>query len=226
MTTPPEFHVRTLSRMIEEGYRRETWNTMSPEERDWVLLQLVHGSSRTVAHMEQLLRDHGILATRNLVPSSAQAMSDWAQRQIVRDTISEKMEKRTTNENECYGTRSIYVASKAKHGGMWRGYRGRGWPIISSWIDRDGVGEIKDWAQHWSMCITEAMSSDVVLWYHEDGETPKGSMVEVGAALAMGHPVILCCDEPVGTWYRHPNVTTIDKLDLASALHTAAFEPT
>lgn len=41
MTTKLMLSVTELRRMTEESYRRTVWDVMPPEERDWVLLQLL-----------------------------------------------------------------------------------------------------------------------------------------------------------------------------------------
>lgn len=57
---------------------------------------------------------------------------------------------------------SIYVASRAsipERGAMWRHYRSRGVPIISSWIDEDGEGETSDFTLLWMRIESEIAES-------------------------------------------------------------------
>lgn len=83
----------------------------------------------------------------------------------------------------------LYVASKTKHASRWRELRARGWLVVASWIDEAGEGETTDFADLAVRCIQEAANADFVLLYVEAGETQKGSLVEVGAALAAGKQV-------------------------------------
>lgn len=99
----------------------------------------------------------------------------------------------------------IYTASKVIHAGMWLSYRHRGWPIIATWIDEAGEGESASLEDLWVRCIKEASSAAVVLLYCEPGETLKGALVEVGAALASGVPVLVVGDVQA-SWVNHPLV--------------------
>jgi len=111
---------------------------------------------------------------------------------------------------ECGG---IYVASKAKHGAMWRKYRAEGMPITSTWIDESEHGQTADWADLWQRAIHEASTCAAMIIYSEDGETQKGQLVELGAALAHDRPVYA-----VGFTDRsknHPNVLCVESLSVA-----------
>ena len=107
---------------------------------------------------------------------------------------------------------SIYVASRAHHGPLWRQYRADGRNIISSWIDVAGENEIDDWPSFWADCTNEAILADVVVAYHEPGDDPwKGALIEIGAALGHANAVHLV-GSPAGSWTKHPDVTGFDTL--------------
>lgn len=109
----------------------------------------------------------------------------------------------------------IYVASKSKHAAMWRSYRER-YPITSTWIDEAEKGQTRNVSEFWSRCLSEVADSNVLILYTEEGETQKGALVEVGAALASG--VFVLVVGPVNqTWIEHPLVTRAETL-------TRAFE--
>jgi len=85
----------------------------------------------------------------------------------------------------------IYVASKAvAHSPQWREMRAAGWPIVSRWIDQGGQDDIGNWPELWDMCFEDLSCAAVCLAYKEPGETLKGGLIEIGAALSMGIPVI------------------------------------
>lgn len=85
----------------------------------------------------------------------------------------------------------IYMASKAvAHGPRWRALREQGFPILSSWIDESDPGLTLDWPDLWERCLSEVKSAAALIVYLEPGEVLKGAWIEVGAALALGIPVI------------------------------------
>jgi len=96
----------------------------------------------------------------------------------------------------------IYIASKTKHADRWRALRAGGAPIISSWIDED---EPTSYPEFWGRCLREIAHATSMVLYHEEGEVPKGSFVEVGAALAHLIPVFVVGDPP-GTFVHYPLV--------------------
>ncbi len=99
----------------------------------------------------------------------------------------------------------IYMASKAVHGPRWRKLRDAGWPIISTWIDEAEAGRTTDWADLWDRCATEPARAAVTVLYAKEGETLKGALAEIGAALSHGRKVIVV--GPVDhTWTKHRNV--------------------
>jgi hypothetical protein len=103
----------------------------------------------------------------------------------------------------------IYVASKTYHAAIWRNFRAQGQPIISTWIDEAGPGESRDRADLWRRCIAEASRCWALILFAEDGETLKGALLETGAALAHGRPVILFGNAPRWTFEDHPLVTRV-----------------
>ena len=111
----------------------------------------------------------------------------------------------------------IYVASKSKHAPMWRQLRADGLNIISTWIDFDGEGVIDDWPSFWAGCTDEAVLADLVLAYHEPGDTWKGALVEIGAALGHATEVIVV-GHPEGSWTEHPDVSLVETMDAALIL--------
>jgi len=83
----------------------------------------------------------------------------------------------------------VYIASKTKHAEHWRGWRSRGLPVISTWIDEAGPGESADLSNLWQRCISEASNCELLVCYREDGDVLKGAFIELGAALANGRDV-------------------------------------
>ncbi len=83
----------------------------------------------------------------------------------------------------------IYIASKAKHGTRWQALRASGVPIVSTWIDESGEGQTSDWGDLWARSVREASTASAFVMYVEPGETHRGSLVEIGAAILAGVPV-------------------------------------
>ena len=86
--------------------------------------------------------------------------------------------------------RGIYIASKTRHADRWKALRAAGEPIISTWIDEAGPGESSDLNDLWARCIREASSCEVLIAYREPEDILKGAWIEIGAALAVGIPVV------------------------------------
>ena len=87
----------------------------------------------------------------------------------------------------------IYIASKCCHAPKWRELDKR-YPIKASWIYQAGPGETQDYIDLWLTCIQEAREAQAFIFYHEPGETPKGSLIELGIALASHVPCIMVGD--------------------------------
>lgn len=110
----------------------------------------------------------------------------------------------------------IYIASKARHRVEWRRFREAGHNIISRWIDTpDQLIDTSrdpglDYVKLWTHCIEDVLNCDVLILYCGPGETMKGALVELGAAI--GHnKTILVVGYPKdihenGTWISHPLV--------------------
>lgn len=111
----------------------------------------------------------------------------------------------------------IYVASKTKHADLWRAWRDTGVPIVSTWIDEAGPGASPDVPDLARRCIEEAAGADRVVLYCEPGELHKGTLIEVGAALACGVPVYCVgwCDSMSDTFARHPLWHTVASIEKA-----------
>jgi hypothetical protein len=108
----------------------------------------------------------------------------------------------------------IYVCSKTKHAEKWRNLRASGVAIISTWIDEAGPGETKSFSDLWRRCINEVRWSNFLLAYAEPGDELKGGLIEIGAALAAGRPVILVGDFPqMKTAKYHPLVMVASSVE-------------
>lgn len=108
--------------------------------------------------------------------------------------------------------KGIYTASKTQHAEKWLALRKSGWPIVSTWIDEADDAASPSLTDLWIRCVREASSAAVLLLYVLDGEQLKGALVEVGAALASGVPVVVV--GPVeASWKHHPLVRLCGSLD-------------
>ncbi len=112
----------------------------------------------------------------------------------------------------------IYVASKTKHAPLWIKLRNSGYPIISTWIDESGQGKTTDLVDLWQRCIQEASIADICLVYSEEDDCLKGTLVEMGAALASNKKVIFVAPKEVLTAQRHRLVMNVKSLDEALLL--------
>lgn len=77
MTTKLTFSVNELRKMTEESYRRTVWDVMTPEERDWVLLQLLRNLA--LATIDRF-GDDGISIRRSHVTPEAVAIMSRLQK--------------------------------------------------------------------------------------------------------------------------------------------------
>lgn len=123
---------------------------------------------------------------------------------------------------------AIYVASRAsvpERGAMWRRFRSDGFRIISSWIDEDGEGESVSLENLWERISIEVeLAYGVVLYAEADDFPLKGALIEVGIALGMNKPVVVCLPNmtldprscrPIGSWINHPLVSRNDDIEAA-----------
>lgn len=106
---------------------------------------------------------------------------------------------------------TIYIASKTKHAPRWRELRGKGFPIISTWIDEADKGQTYSWSDLWTRCVNEAKSATCLIFYKEEGENLEGGYVEVGAALAANKKVYIV--GKVKTFFNHPNVVVYESIE-------------
>lgn len=104
---------------------------------------------------------------------------------------------------------TAYVASKSKHAPRWRAMRTAGAPIVSTWIDEDGPGR-SHMPSLWERAFSECSSAYGGIVYVEPGEVQKGALVEMGALLAHGAPVVWVGPRDYLSGLRHPNVRFAD----------------
>lgn len=119
----------------------------------------------------------------------------------------------------------IYVASKTCHAKMWKDYRYKGLPIISSWIDEAGEGESSNLSDLWVRIDNEiAHATDMLLYANSQDFPLKGALVEAGMAIAHKIPIHVVLDKvevetrskrPIGSWVLHPNITVYKSLEHA-----------
>lgn len=110
----------------------------------------------------------------------------------------------------------VYMASKTKHADKWKALRSSGVPVICTWIDEAGIGETKDFSDLWIRCISEISHAEVLIAYAETGDELKGGLLEIGAALSAGTPVIVVGDVPqLKTAKHHPLVSFADSVESA-----------
>lgn len=92
----------------------------------------------------------------------------------------------------------IYVASKAKHAPMWLAVRQyllpKGHEIVSTWIDEVGKSQTVSYGELARRCIDETRACDILILFCEPGDLLKGTLIEVGAALALGKKVAVVGD--------------------------------
>lgn len=124
----------------------------------------------------------------------------------------------------------VYVASRTRHGARWRALRADGYPVACSWIDESDPGQTEDYAELWLRIYAEVRLATVLILYVEgvDDFPLKGALIECGAALAYGKPVLVVLKDvvvegptrrPVGSWIEHPGVQVFS--ELKPALETA-----
>lgn len=92
-------------------------------------------------------------------------------------------------------------------------------------IDRDSLGEpIEDlvFRKAWIDNIHDVHSSDFVLLYSGKENALRGALIETGAAIGIGCPVIAVGLTPDHSWAFHPLVTRCDSLREAR-LHLFKF---
>ena len=122
----------------------------------------------------------------------------------------------------------VFVSSRSSNparSAMWRRIRSEGFPIISSWIDKDGSGKTINTRDLWADIQVEILLSCGLVLYVEPGDFPlRGSLVEAGMALASLLPVVVVAPgvsidpesfDPIGSWMNNAIVSTAPTVELA-----------
>lgn len=127
--------------------------------------------------------------------------------------------------------RGTYIASRAslpERSEAWRKLRDiDGYLIVSSWIDVVtqplNSDHTKPLHAIWENITQEVTTAERVIVYAEADDFPlKGTLVEVGMALAVGTPIYLVLPgvdieddtfRPIGSWINHPLVKLVDSMD-------------
>lgn len=114
-------------------------------------------------------------------------------------------------------TEGIYFASKVQHAPRWQALRDSGVPTVSTWIDEAGEGQTLDYAELSMRAVAEIGRATALLLYCEPGEILKGALIEVGAALASGTPVMCVgqCESLSRVFRKHPLWTECDTVQAA-----------
>lgn len=122
-------------------------------------------------------------------------------------------------ENDVF-RQGYYIASKTSHAPRWIDLRANGVPFTASWIDEAGEGQSADYAELSERCLAEIGRSAAMILYCEPGELLKGALVEAGAALMAGVPVILVgrCESLSRVFRKHPLWKEMESLPEALAL--------
>lgn len=129
--------------------------------------------------------------------------------------------------------RGTYIASRAslpERSEAWRKLRDvDGYLIVSSWIDVVtqplNADDTKPLHAIWENITQEVTTAERVIVYAEPDDFPlKGTLVEVGMALAVGTPIYLVLPgvdiesdtfRPIGSWINHPLVSLVETMDEA-----------
>lgn len=129
--------------------------------------------------------------------------------------------------------RGTYIASRAslpERSEAWRKLRDvDGYVIVSSWIDvvtqPINADDTKPLHTIWDNITQEVTTAERVIVYEEPDDFPlKGTLVEVGMALAVGTPIYLVLPgvevdketfRPIGSWINHPLVTVVESMSAA-----------
>lgn len=113
-----------------------------------------------------------------------------------------------------------YVASRTIHAPRWKELREQGAPITASWIDEAGEGQSGDYGELSQRCLDEIRRSRALIIYCEEGELLKGAIIEAGAALMAGTPVIQVgnCASLSRVFRKHPLWQEAETIPAALAL--------
>ena len=83
---------------------------------------------------------------------------------------------------------TYYVSSKLKHKDYWLNSEIKD-QIISSWLETEEVSGSVQLSDMWTRYLHEIQDCDEFLMYLEPGDIPKGCLIEMGAAFALGKPI-------------------------------------
>lgn len=129
--------------------------------------------------------------------------------------------------------RGTYIASRAslpERSEAWRKLRDvDGYLVVSSWIDVVtnplNADNTKPLHTIWENITQEVTTAERVIVYAEPNDFPlKGTLVEVGLALAVGTPIYLVLPgveieadtfRPIGSWINHPLVKIVNSMNEA-----------
>lgn len=129
--------------------------------------------------------------------------------------------------------KGTYIASRAslpERAAAWRQLRDvDGYLIVSSWIDVVNqplnADNTKPLHAIWENITHEVTTAERVVVYAEPDDFPlKGTLVEVGMALAVGTPIYLVLPDvtieddtfrPIGSWINHPLVKVVNSMSEA-----------
>lgn len=88
----------------------------------------------------------------------------------------------------------LFPSSKVSFRDIWLEAKARGYPIDANWLHVDKpLDTSADKHTLWKTIFRDIDNSRGVIACFKEGETPKGSLVEIGYALAKGKPVYLIC---------------------------------
>lgn len=129
--------------------------------------------------------------------------------------------------------KGTYIASRAslpERSAAWRKLRDvDGYHIVSSWIDVVeqplNADDTKPLHTIWGNITNEVTNAERIVLYAEPDDFPlKGTLVEVGMALAVGIPIYLVLPgvevdketfRPIGSWINHKLVKVVGSMDEA-----------
>jgi hypothetical protein len=118
----------------------------------------------------------------------------------------------------------VYTASKIPHFVLWRKLKeDPDWDFVewtASWVDHleigkenaDGPIDNRTFRNAWIANINDVRRSDLVLLYCGHENALKGALVEAGAALSLGTPVVTVGLGPEHSWAFHSLVTRCQTL--------------
>lgn len=116
----------------------------------------------------------------------------------------------------------IYTASKVRHAHLWLELRRQGYRVTSTWIDEAVEGQTASHRELAERCLREVSKSDAVLLYCEAEDILGGALMEAGAALVLGKPVVCVCvgeSESISRVFKaHPRWRSASSIEQALAL--------